>query len=63
MNVIALTVFLGLMLVSFFICLFLHQSRGDRAGSDRDALLPLAEDRAPIRPARAGRPVSHKTDL
>jgi hypothetical protein len=59
MNVIVLTVFLGVMLVSFFICMFLHQSAGSRRGSDRDALLPLANDR--ISPARARNPRASNT--
>ena len=41
-NVIVLTVFVGLVLVSFFFFLFLHQSSDPRtAGGERDALLPL----------------------
>jgi len=45
MNVLILTVFLGLVLVSFFIFLFLRQSADPRGmSSERDALLPLQED-------------------
>lgn len=44
MNVILLTVFIGLDLVFFFVLLFLRHSGGRRAGSERDALLPLQEE-------------------
>jgi|GEM_PF-1526885 len=48
MNVIVLTVFIGLDLVFFFILMFLHVSTDPRgASSERDALLPLQEDKAP----------------
>jgi cbb3-type cytochrome oxidase subunit 3 len=46
MNVIVLTVFIGVMLVSFFILFFLYQTAGKRgASSERDALLPLQEEK------------------
>lgn len=52
MNVIVLTVFIGLVLVAFFIFLFLHQAASPRgASSGRDALLPLQEEKSsPVRP-------------
>lgn len=43
MNVLLLTVFVGAVLVLFFLAFFLVQSPH---GSDRDALLPLAPERA-----------------
>jgi len=40
-NVLLLTVFVGIVLVSFFVGLFLHQTAGSRSVNERDALLPL----------------------
>ena len=57
MNVIVLTVFLGLVLVTFFVVMFLHQSAGPNgAGSERDALFPLQEDKASVIKTRKGKP-------
>jgi hypothetical protein len=56
--VIALTVFVGLALVAFFILMFLDQMTA-RRNSDRDSLMPLAEENTrPAKPAsmRAGKP-------
>ncbi len=45
MNVIGMTVFVGLVLVGLFVYLFWHQARGPGGpGDDRDALMPLEED-------------------
>jgi hypothetical protein len=45
MNVIGMTVFVGLVLVGLFVYLFWHQARGSGGPvSDRDALMPLEED-------------------
>lgn len=44
MNVLLLTIFVGVVLVAFFVVLFLHQSSGDRCPSERDALMPLEEE-------------------
>lgn len=45
MNVIGITVFVGLVLVGLFVYLFCYQARnGGSAFCDRDALMPLDED-------------------
>jgi hypothetical protein len=45
MNVILLTVFIGLVLVGFFVAFFLNQRRHAVASSpERDSLLPLEEE-------------------
>ncbi len=41
--VIALTAFVGLALVAFFVLMFLDQMSGQR-NSDRDSLMPLADE-------------------
>lgn len=43
MNVIPLTVFIGLVLVAFFVAFFLRQS-ATRSGSGRAALMPLEKE-------------------
>jgi len=43
-NVLLLTVFVGIVLVSFFVGLFLQQTAGSRSVNERDALLPLAPE-------------------
>ena len=45
MNVLPLTVFVGIVLVAFFVGLFLHATARRHAVSERDALLPLAEEK------------------
>ncbi len=47
MNVLLLTVFVGAVLVLFFLVFFLLQTS---QGSERDALLPLAPERAVPQP-------------
>jgi cbb3-type cytochrome oxidase subunit 3 len=42
-SVIALTVFLGLLLVTFFVVLYVRQAFG-RSNPSRSALLPLEDD-------------------
>ncbi len=44
MIVIALTIFVGLLLVLFFAVLWLGASMDDRQFNERDALLPLEAD-------------------
>ncbi len=45
MNVILLTVFIGLILVGFFVAFFLNQRRDALTSSpERDSLLPLEEE-------------------
>jgi hypothetical protein len=44
MMVIALTVFVGLALVTFFVLVFIAQASRDGIGGDHEALLPLAEE-------------------
>ncbi len=44
MNVLGLTVFVGVVLVSFFLLLWLIQACQTQSSSERDALLPLAEE-------------------
>ena len=52
MNVIALTVFVGLILVGFFVILWIASACDPRSFNERDALLPLESDS----------PISSKTD-
>lgn len=53
MNVILLTVFVGIGLVGFFIFLFVHQNATHRSNDARDALLPLEEEKpTPARPRK-----------
>lgn len=47
MNVIALTVFVGLLLVGFFAVLWIAASCDPRSFNERDALLPLENDAPP----------------
>lgn len=55
MSVIPITVFLSLLLAGFFVVLFFREQRRHRfASSERDSLLPLAEER----PADAAHPPS-----
>jgi hypothetical protein len=49
MNVIALTVFVGLLLVTFFVVLWVAAATDSRQFNERDALLPLDPDSAPTR--------------
>jgi len=50
MNVLLLTVFIGLVFAAFFITLFLYQASNRRFSSnEREALMPLREERT--RPA------------
>jgi hypothetical protein len=44
MNVIALTVFVGLLLVTFFVVLWVVSALDPRQFNERDALLPLETD-------------------
>jgi len=45
MSVLLLTVFVGAVLVLFFVAFFLLQTTSRDASSERDALLPLAEEK------------------
>ena len=47
-NVIALTVFVGLLLVGFFIALWWMAARDPRSFNERDALLPLEPEQPEI---------------
>ena len=47
MNVLALTIFVGLLLVGFFVILWIASACDPRQFSERDALLPLESDDAP----------------
>jgi len=47
-NVIALTVFVGLLLVGFFVALWWMAARDPRSFSERDALLPLEPEQPEI---------------
>ena len=44
MNVIALTIFVGLLLVGFFVVMWIASARDPRSFNERDALLPLEAD-------------------
>ncbi|WP_415909035.1 hypothetical protein [Oleiharenicola sp. Vm1] len=60
MSVIPITVFFSLLLAGFFVALFLREQRRHRfASSERDSLLPLADERpagSPASPAIAKSP-------
>ena len=45
MNVLLLTVFIGVVLVVFFVVMFLRLVAVPRGSSERDALLPLAAEK------------------
>jgi hypothetical protein len=47
MNVIALTIFVGLLLVGFFVVLWIASTCDPRSFNERDALLPLEPDALP----------------
>lgn len=50
MSVIPVTVFFSLLLAAFFVALFLREQRRHRfASSERDSLLPLADERPAVR--------------
>jgi hypothetical protein len=49
-NVLLLTVFIGVALVLFFVVMFLRDAADPRGSSERDALLPLATEKP--RPCR-----------
>ncbi|HET6406539.1 MAG TPA: hypothetical protein VFG14_01560 [Chthoniobacteraceae bacterium] len=44
MNVIALTIFVGMLLVGFFVILWIVAAFDPRSFNERDALLPLESD-------------------
>ena len=44
MNVLALTIFVGLLLVGFFVILWIAAACDPRSFNERDALLPLEHD-------------------
>ena len=44
MNVLALTIFVGLLLVGFFVILWIASACDPRSFNERDALLPLESD-------------------
>ena len=44
MNVLALTIFVGLLLVGFFVILWIASACDTRQFNERDALLPLERD-------------------
>ena len=44
MNVLALTIFVGLLLVGFFVILWIASACDPRSFNERDALLPLEHD-------------------
>jgi hypothetical protein len=45
MSVLAVTIFVGVVLVAFFVAMFLRQTVGPHAANERDALLPLAAEK------------------
>lgn len=53
MNVLALTIFVGFILVSVFVLLWLAQACNRHSFTDREALLPLEDD---ARPATSNTP-------
>lgn len=57
MSVLLLTVFIGVVLVLFFVVMFLREVADPRGSSERDALLPLAAEK-PRMPADR-RPQKH----
>ncbi len=57
MNVLLLTVFIGLVFAAFFLILFLYQTDNRRFSShEREALMPLHEERTrpAVRPGHRG---------
>ena len=50
MNVLALTIFVGFVLVTLFVLLWLMQACHRQSFTDREALLPLENDAAPENP-------------
>ena len=56
MSVLLLTVFVGAVLVLFFVAFFLHQTTSRDASSERDALLPLAEEKPKLIPFDTRKP-------
>ena len=60
MNVLAVTVFVGVVLVVFFVVMFLREFAGPHGANERDALLPLALEKP--RTARPKpEPLSHQS--
>jgi hypothetical protein len=51
MNVLALTIFVGAILVTLFVLLWLLQVMSPHGFSDRDALLPLEDETARLQPS------------
>ena len=49
MNVLALTIFVGLLLAGFFTILWIASAFDARQFNERDALLPLEPDASPTR--------------
>ncbi|MEP6668769.1 MAG: hypothetical protein ABJF10_06435 [Chthoniobacter sp.] len=49
MNVLALTIFVGFLLVGFFVILWIATACDPRSFNERDALLPLEPDSTPSR--------------
>ena len=49
MNVLALTIFVGFLLVGFFVILWIAVACDPRTFNERDALLPLESDSTPSR--------------
>ena len=50
MNVLALTIFVGFLLVGFFVILWIASACDPRSFNERDALLPLEPDAQPTSP-------------
>lgn len=50
MNALAITIFVGIVLVALFVFLFIVIAAGRGGSNERDALLPLAEERPSIEP-------------
>lgn len=48
MNVLAITIFVGIVLMALFVFLFIVTASG--RSSERDALLPLAEEKPAVKP-------------
>jgi hypothetical protein len=61
MSVLLLTVFIGVVLVLFFIVMFLRDAADPRGSSERDALLPLAVEK-PSMSASRRRPITSTTN-
>ena len=51
MNVLALTIFVGLLLVGFFVMLWIASACDPRSFNERDALLPLETDANDLTPS------------